>query len=646
MKLFHMRHTFLLRACIGLVLSGQSLSGQVVVRPASDATVLVTVRNGRGGAVQGMTAADFIVSERGAPDQISTIENLSPVSTTSQQVSPDSGQLKSLRQQVLTNSKTEEIHVLLIIAPMGATGRHDAIRAAAQSIARPVAEKCQIAILDDSGTYNGYGHTVDQLKLILEGLTKNVGTPQYVGGSWMRKANQAIRELGLMPGPRAILLVTDYESKSPAATKQNPWLQRVSPSVFVDSALRAQAGIYTVQSSGPATVVPLGSADATQPEGFQSGEDVAHETMDETVQLGTLRSDLIYAADATGGKPARSLADAFDQIAADAAGTYLVSFHPNLDGDDGAWHPVSVSLRNRDLRLRAPKYYAAPAMNGAQLPAAMLKALQTSGRSSDMGIAARAWLFPDSRSGVDNGVFAADVDWINQAPAPAAGTRIQLFAELINESTNAVAGSWYEQREWPSATDQSSGIRWHKEAPLYPGSYLLRVFSFDTTSGKVGAGEFRFTAHSLNGEALRFAAIVLVDGCLSLEEQSKSRQNLLDPLLWDGCELSPTPAGVFKSNQNPTVLVRMYPPNEQMAKIILNQWKAYAVVDGQEGTGKTSILPIVSADVRGLAAFGKVSLSNLTLNPGPHQLTVFFDLPTSSRENRRIHLNAHFSIEP
>ncbi len=367
--------------------------------------------------------------------------------------------------------------------------------------------------------------------------------------------------------------------------------------MFIDSALRARAGLYTVQSSGPASVVPFGGAAAPQIDGFQSGEDVAESLMSETVAVGNLRSDLLYAADATGGKPATDLKDAFDQIAADAEGTYLISFHPDLNETDGAWHPVSVSLREPDLRVRGPGFYAAPPISRAQLPREMLTSIQRGGSFSELGIAAHAWLFPDSRSGIENVAIAADAEWIDKVQTPKDGSRLQMFAELINESTNEVAGSWYEEREWAAAGGTLLRINWQKETPVYPGSYVLRVLCRDTLSGKMGAGEFLFRAPPQDGRALRFGTIVLADGCASARKQEQGRENLLDPLLWQGCALTPSPGGVFTSKQSLTVLVHIYPPDEQMAKMILRGWKAYAVIDDENGN--TSPLPIASADVRG-----------------------------------------------
>jgi hypothetical protein len=331
--------------------------------------------------------------------------------------------------------------VLLIITPMSATGRDDALREAIHFLSKPEAEKWQIAFLDGAGSYVPFGQSVEQLKTILHGLSKHVTPPQYVGGSWFRKSNRAIGELGVMPGRRAIVVVSDYESKMPGTIGQNPWLLRVGPSMLIDSALRAQAGLYTVQSSGPATVVPFGSAAAPEFEGFQTGQDVAKDIRNETVTLGALRSDFLYAADATGGMPVIDLKDAFNQIAEDAAGSYVVNFIASPNEADGAWHPVSISMREPHLQVRGPGYYEAPiARNTAQLPNGILKALEGGGSHAELQVAAHAWLFPDSRSGIHNGALAAEVEWIDKSHAPGIGSRLQVFAELVNDATQATAG--------------------------------------------------------------------------------------------------------------------------------------------------------------------------------------------------------------
>jgi VWFA-related protein len=617
----------ILLACIVTGLNVQDVSAQAAGLTDKTAKVMVLVRNEQGAPVPDLTADDFIVTEHGARDPISSVESLFRVAPIDHEQPA-----RSALNEKETNAPPAATHVLLIITPMSAVGRSDALRAAIRFLSRPEAESWQIALLDGSGSYVSFGRNAQQLREILQKPAAHVSAPQYIGSSWLSRSNRAIQELGILPGRRAIVVVSDYESN-----------------MFIDSALQARAALYTVQSSGPVTAVPFGSAAGEQfaGSGVEAGPEMARELREETVRLGNLRSDFLCAADATGGMPARDLKDAFDQIAADAAGSYLVSFQAHPNEADGAWHPVSIRVRTPHLRVRGPGFYEAPvAMGTTQLPDGMKRELQLGDHSLDLMVAAHAWLFPNSRSGVHTGVFAAELEWSDKDRAPAIGSRLQIFAELVNETTNSAAGSWYEERDWPAEGGKPSAIHWQKEAPIYPDSYALKVIAMDAASGKMGATTFAFMAHPLDGQALRFSGVVLADGCVPAQEQAANRQNLLDPLLWKGCELNASPTARFKSSQNLTVFVRLYPPDERFSKIITKQWKAYALVDSAAGQAKTWPLQIASAEVRGLVTLGEVSLSELHLKPGPHQLTVVFEVPTDNWGKHRIPLNGEFSIEP
>ena len=626
---------FLLLAPIDFGICAHLALSQNGARAGQTAQVKVLVRDGRDTPISHLTADDFIVTEDGVRDRITDIESFHG--------SGNQEQTASSLSIVRADTQRTSSYVLLIITPMSATGRGHALKDLARILSQPCAENLQIALLDDVGSYVPFGQDAKQLRAILAKLTSHVSALQYIGGSWIQKANRAIQELGIMPGRHSIVVVSDYESKLSESIAQNPWLLRVGPSVFIDSALRAQAGLYTIQSSGPATAVPFGSAGTTS-HSVVSGEQAATELMNETVNLGNLRSDILYAADETGGLPASDLKDAFDKIARDAAGSYLLTFEPRISEADGSWRSISVSTRMPNLRVKSPRFYLSPfEATDRQIPDSMKSALESGEALSGLTVSAHAWLFPDG-VGAHTVVFAAELAWAASAP-PGPGSRLRLFAELINESTNTEVGSWFEERDWPTGENQPSHIHWQREAQIYPGAYTLKVVGMDAASGITGTSAFAFLAHPMGGAALRFSAVVLSDDCLSVNEQAARRRNLFDPLSWEGCELAPTASAHFKSNQILTVLVRLYPPDEQFSRLILKQWSAYAIVDGTAGQRESSPLQIKSAEIRGLVASGKVILNSLNLTPGLHRLTVVFEFPVDNRAKHQIPLSAEFTLD-
>ena len=172
---------------------------------------------------------------------------------------------------------------------------------------------------------------------------------------------------------------------------------------------------------------------------------------------------------------------------------------------------------------------------------------------------------------------------------------------------------------------------------------MLRVTAMDTASGKIAFGSRTFTARPLDVPAFRFSGIVLADACLPVHEQATGRKSLFDPLLLKGCKLVPAASARFRSDQNVRILTRIYPPNEKFSRLVLAQWKTYAVVD--DALDKATELRITAAEVRGLNVSGILQLNRLDLAPGKHSLTVLYVLPTHGSKSQKIPLRTEFSIE-
>jgi VWFA-related protein len=370
--------------------SGLQTVGQSDNPSAHRATsVQVLVRSEHGAPVSGLAADDFVVTENGIPDRIWSVQGLVPAAPNQTHAASEipNQTFVPAPQGDAGNTAAVKTYVLLILAPSSASGRNYSLTSVLYFLGQPSAENLQIAFLDDEGTFLSFGQSAEQLRTIVDHLAHRVGAPQYIQGSWMQKATHAIDELGIRPGRRAIIFVSDFESNVSDPTVQNLHLLRVGPSAFIASAVQARAAMYTVQSSGPVTVTPFGTASG--PQYSESDEAMAARLMDENVSLGNTSSDFLYAADQTGGLSALDPKYAFAEVAADAAGYYQIRFEPRTEEADGAWHPVSIAVRIKHAHTRGPQYYLAPLDTSLQqIPASMITALQHSTDDSDLQIAA------------------------------------------------------------------------------------------------------------------------------------------------------------------------------------------------------------------------------------------------------------------
>jgi len=596
------------------------------------AKVLVWVRDARGAPVTGLTADDFAVTENGIPDRVVGLEKFfSGTPIQSQNASSATGSISNIDHNA-GESAEAVTQILVVLAPMPAAERNHAIADALRFFSERPAANWNVGLVDDEGNALRYSQDFDQLRAALKRLEKHYALHAR-NSAWYGGTQRAIRELGVLPGRHVIVLISSRSG--------------MPPSSLIELAVSSQAAMYTIESHGPAVAVPFGGAgEISNPEAgpipLVTGEFAAEALSGVLANLhytDTGLGQFLPAAEETGGISAENIKDAFDHISADAAGYYLISFQARPQVRDGTWNALAISVKRPRLNVTGPRYYMVPLDAGTeQMPAEMKTALESARNRTGLSLVADSWLFPD-QGGVHRGVFAAEVHWDAGTPQP--GSRVKIHAELINDSMHGLSGSWFEEKPWPA---QGEGIHWQSEARIYPGSYLLRVTAMDTASGKIASGNTTFMARPLDVPAFRFSGIVLADACLPSSERAAARQSIFDPLLWEGCKLAPAAGARFRSKDNPRILLHIYPPGEKFSRLVVMQWKAYAVVD--DALDKAIELTITPAEVRGLTVSGILPLNRFDLAPGNHRLTVLFVVPDHNSTSQKIPLQTEFSIEP
>ena len=610
------------------------------------ATIQVQVRDSRGLPISGLGRDDFILSEHGTRDAIVSVRSLAePAAITAPQFeTPSQGETSKAQPESRQTSPQRAFTntwILLVFAPMSAQGRNLAISGLQKFLNQSHPDNFRFALLDDAGEFLPFSQDTRALRSRLDFLEHHTSPPQFYGGPWMSKTGRAIQELAIRPGRHAIVFASDFESNVSDPIFINPYRPplRVGPSAFVGAAVYAQAAMYTVEGSGPGVVVPFGGAAEFQYSG--SGQQVADMINMQTTNLAERRRDFLYAAEQTGGVAARDILDAFADIAADAAGFYRITFKPNLEETDGAWHPISVSIPGRNVRIRGPRYYLAPLSESQQkLPAEMLKKFQNRAATAHLDSAAHVWLFPDAE-GIHTALMAADFAWPATANNSPRGSQLQIFAQLVDDSLGQVVGSWLREQEWKQDDKVSRSVHWQRETPLYPGLYSLRVIALDTASGRMGTREFTFAIYPTSTPPFRLSDIVISGRCLA-DDEVQGRTNLLDPLLVDGCFLSPSAAGSFSTAQTPTVMVRIYTTDQELREMILRDWKGYVSI----GEGQRIPLSIARADIRGLVVSGQLDFSKLNLKAGPNPILVDFETTLDDGNKYLIGLRSQLTVTP
>jgi VWFA-related protein len=594
------------------------------------ATIQVLVRDKDGHPLAGLGPDDFTLTEDGTRDTVLQVRSLSQAS----ELIP--ANLADPQRSI--RSAAQQTSILLVLAPMSASGREYAITGLLKLLNQPIDSDWSLGLIDDAGIFTPFAHDHAGLRARLQELARHLSPPQYSGSSWPTEASRAIQELAIRPGRHAIVFASDFESNVSDPEARDQRLVRFGPSDFVSDAGRAQAAMYTVRTSGPRVIVPFGGAADEQYS--IPGELLTEELSRAFAVDAQIGGDFLYAARASGGLVAADMQEALADVAADAAGYYQITFIPSLKQTDGAWHPISVSVPGRHVRLRGPRYYLAPISDDQQrIQSTMLAALKNPAMPRLDG-AAHVWLFPDSES-AHTVLMAADFVWPAGVTNPRVDSQVQIFAQLVNQSLQQVVGAWINQQQWKPDVRQLRSVHWQRETPLYPGLYSLRVVAMDQATGTVGTREFKFAIYPPKLSNLHLSDIVLADGCLT-EDELQGRMNLLDPLLLEGCLLSPSASASFSSAQSPTMMVRLYARGPKLRETILKQWKAYLSV----GDGPRIPVSIDSANIRGLVVTTILDLKQLNLKSGPNPIEVAFEAKADDGSKHTIAIRSQLTLTP
>ncbi len=624
-----------------LLLFVSPLHSQTPAPPASEtnwyATVQVQVRDSSGRPISGLEPANFVINENGTTDLIVSVESFQQLTSLpallqphvpDQQPAPEPDVAQPSHPTAQTERPTT--WVLIILAPMSATGRKASITGIQKFLNQPHPSDWSFALFDDGAKLVPFSKDIGGIQSRVDFLDHHVSAPQFLGGPWMPLATRAIAELGTKPGRRAIVFASDFVFDVAEPIARHPGLFRPSPSQFIDAARSAQAPMYTLQASGPGVSTPFGdAAHADQPEAMRpmtfplaSGEVVASQINSNLVGLGAAFGDFAWSAYETGGRSARTLQEALEEIAEDAAGFYRITFRPHLLEADGSWHPISVQVRSPRVRARYRTFYVAPnSESREQVPSAIHAALKSGASSSGLEAATRVWIFPDT-NGMSTTLMVADIAWPSGDPPPALQSTLQLYVQLLNQNIGHPVASWVAEREWNYSVGNNPTVHWQRELPLYPGSYELRISAFDPASRRFATREVSFAADPAGGlGAVRLSHTLLASRCLP-DEQRDGRKNLLDPLLLNGCLLAPDASGIFSPQSKPNILVRLYAADRKLDPLILKRWKAFVKI----GDAPPIPLTITRGAVRGFIASGELDFAKLALKLGTYQVAIGFDI--------------------
>jgi VWFA-related protein len=609
-------------------------------------SIAVMVRNHRGEPVSGLTANDFAVEEDGRKYPVDAAWQPPSISRNDQASgSPQSVAIASPHES-RPPAQLSQTHLLLLLPPNMELGtRNFMLNSTIRYIGLATQQGWVVAILDPANRFTSYTGDGEKLIKELQHLQKRRDPKQY-NARWIEAAGSAIRDLGALPGRHVIILACDLSREelgndpgNVASVPLNPLLLKVRASMFEADAKRASAELYLIQASGPGTVVPFGEAAVGgKTDLLNPGADIADQLVGANSYLEFMHRNLLAVASSTGGRVEMDMGDALRDAAKDAAGYYELRFRPDPSRLDGAYHHITISVRQPQMRVFSSSYYLAPRPIAStaklDVPVILDKALASTHQMSGITVKPRAWYFPNRSDAFARVPLAAEIQLdSNQVNAAKTPDSVHVVAALFSEGQRRIIGTSNEILRWGSSSEETghtnSALRanWHEDLLLPPGAYSLHVAALDDVSGKVGSASWRFLIHPPDpDDELAVSSLLLAKDCTGPQRDDSTRRDLLNPLTWQDCTLQPVSVPSFNQAETVRVLLRLYPGRN--LKHFPDSWTATLVVSSSGDLRNLSFPVRIEAGAgAGWAVYTELPLKNLGIGTGDHELTVSISRP-------------------
>ncbi len=405
----------------------------------------------------------------------------------------------------------------------------------------------------------------------------------------------------------------------------------------VNSAVRANLAIYSVDTRGLQAISPLGDASTGSLRGsgaYNGGALLNNMNANFATQevMATLSSD-------TGGKAffdSNDFAPAFAQVQRDTSDYYAIGFHSSNPARDGKYRKLTFKINRPGIKLEYRPGYYAPAdfkHSGKEDRERELdEQLASDLPATDMAVYLDAMYFR-----LEDNRFFVPVSLIvpgSQIPFVKGGDKDKATLDIIGEVIDEVKRPIGNARETvklnldPTLQARQRNIEYTTSFKLPPGKYRLKFVVRENQTGRMGSFEADITLPDMKKVPLKMSSIVLS----SQRRPSKSST----PLVREGEEYVPNISHVFRQDQHLYLLYEVYDPtHEKLAdnhpkgeKPGINLLSSLELIQGSVKVYESPLVQAKAINVDGRDAVSielDVPLSGL--KPGPYicQLNVVDD---------------------
>ena len=329
----------------------------------------------------------------------------------------------------------------------------------------------------------------------------------------------------------------------------------------INSAVRANLSIYSVDTRGLQAISPLGDASvgSTRGSGAFNGASLTNNMNQNFATqevMATLSSD-------TGGKAffdSNDFAPAFAQVQRDTSAYYAIGFHSTNPARDGKYRKLTFKINRPGVKLEYRPGYYAPANfkhSGREDRERELDdQLASDLPATDVAVYLDAMYFR-----LDEDRFFVPVSLIvpgSQIPFVKGGDKDKATLDIIGEVIDEVKRPIGNARETvklnldPSLEARQKNIQYTTSFNLPPGKYHLKFVVRENQTGRMGSFEADITLPEMKKQPLKMSSILLA----SLRQPSKKAS----PLVRGGQEYVPNISHVFRQDQHLYLLYEVYGP--------------------------------------------------------------------------------------
>src|SRR5215510_5910986 len=331
----------------------------------------------------------------------------------------------------------------------------------------------------------------------------------------------------------------------------------------VNTAVRSNVAIYTMDSRGLEAMPPGGSAASASLRGtaMYSGAAVRNQ-LDQNFAS---QETLVTLAGDTGGKAfldTNDLGQVFDRVQKDTSVYYVLGYKSNNPLRDGRYRRIQVKVNRPGINLEFRKGYYAPKdykhFNAEDKERQLTDELGAEMSSTDVAVYMAAAYFR-----LDESRFYIPVSLVvpgSQIPFAKGGDKDKATLDVIGEVLDELKRPVSSVRETvklaldSSQQVQRKNVQYTTGFILTPGKYHFKFVVRENEGGKIGSFETDFTVPEMRKVPLKMSSVVLAS---QRQENNKKLQN---PLVRDGSELIPNIAHVFTPDQHLYLFYEVYDP--------------------------------------------------------------------------------------